>query len=129
MGAPQHERLIAASPNSLAALSGRSGVQLSIGLIMPMIVQIKRRSGHNALSPCDVHANLLVKMFGRARVGSATASGAVVDVVGEVGCVPLGRWQRTRRIAHASDECAIEERARVVFRKCNAFDHGRICSM
>ena len=76
VGAPQHERLIAASPNSLAALSGRSGVQLAIGLIMPMCVQIKRRSCHSALSPCDVHANLLVKMFGRARVGSATASGA-----------------------------------------------------
>jgi hypothetical protein len=38
-----------------------------------------------------------------------------------VGCVPLGRWQRTRRVAHASDECAIEQRARIVFPKCNAF--------
>ena len=36
VGAPQHERLIAALPNSLAALSGRSGVQLAIGLTMPM---------------------------------------------------------------------------------------------
>jgi len=89
-------------------------VQLAIGLIMPMC----RSSGGAAevqLSPCDVHAiaNLLVKIFGRARVGFSTASGAVV--MGEVGCVPLGRWQRTRRIAHASDECAIEERARIVF--------------
>ena len=117
-GAPQFERLIAASPNSLAALSGRSGVQLAIGLIMPMC----RSSGGAAtvqLSPCDVHANLLVKIFGRVRVGFSTASGAVV--MGEVGCVPLGRWQRTRRVAHASDECAIEQRARIVFPKCNAF--------
>jgi hypothetical protein len=52
------------------------------------------------MSPCAVHANLLVKMFGRARVGFAAAGGAVV--MGEVGCVPLGRWQRTQRVAHAS---------------------------
>ena len=26
---------------------------------------------------------------------------------------------------HASDEYAIEERARIVFRICNVFDHGR----
>ena len=70
------------------------------------------------MSPCDVHANLLVKMFGCVRVGSATESDAVV--MGKVGCVPLGRWQRTRRIDHASDECAIEERARIVFPKFNA---------
>ena len=78
---------------------------------------------HRALSPCDVHANLLVRNFGRARVEFSTASSAVV--MGEVCCVPLGRWQRTRRIAHASDECAIEERARIVFRICNAFVRGR----
>jgi hypothetical protein len=77
----------------------------------------------DSLSPCAVHANLLMKMFGRARVGFAATSGAVV--MGEVGCVPLGRWQRTRRVAHASDECAIEQKARIVFPKCNAFDRGR----
>ena len=74
--------------------------------------------------PCAVHANLLVRNFGRARVEFSTASSAVV--MGEVGCVPLGRWQRTRRIAHASDECAIEERARIVLRICNVFDHGKV---
>ena len=77
----------------------------------------------SSLSPCAVHANLLVKIFGRARVGFSTASGAVV--MGEVGCVPLGRWQHTRRVAHASDECAIEREARIVFPICNAFEHGR----
>ena len=66
---------------------------------------------------------LLVKIFGRARVGFSTASGAVV--MGEVGCVPLGRWQHTRRVAHASDECAIEREARIVFRICNANERGR----
>ena len=75
------------------------------------------------MSPCAVHANLLVKIFGRARVGFSTASGAVV--MGEVGCVPLGRWQHTRRVAHASDECAIEREARIVFAICNAFVRGR----
>ena len=66
---------------------------------------------------------LLVKIFGRARVGFSTASGAVV--MGEVGCVPLGRWQHTRRVAHASDERAIEREARIVFPICNVFDRGR----
>ena len=121
-GAPQHERLIAASPNSLAALSGRSGVRPA-SLFVGSWLQEEPRSCPRALSPCAVHANLLLKIFGRARVGLAPASSAVV--MGEVGCVPLGRWQRTRRIAHASDECAIEERARIVFRICNAFEHGR----
>ena len=98
-------------------------MQLAIGLIMPMC----RSSGGAAevqLSPCDVHAiaNLLVKIFGRARVGLAPASSAVV--MGEVGCVPLGRWQHTRRVAHASDECAIEREARIVFRICNVFVRG-----
>ena len=30
-------------------------------------------------------------------------------MVGEVGCVPLGRWQRTWRAAHASDMTTIVE--------------------
>ena len=66
---------------------------------------------------------LLVKIFGRARVGFSTASGAVV--MGEVGCVPLGRWQHTRTRRTSVGRCAIEREARMVFRICNAFEHGR----
>ena len=40
-------------------------------------------------------------VVGRARVNWATVGDA--GVMGEVGYVPFGRWQRTSRAAHASE--------------------------
>ena len=90
---------------------------MPVNLFMGSSHQEEPRSARKLIVARAVHANLLLKIFGRARDGLAPASSAVV--MGEVGCVPLGRWQHTRRVAHASDECAIEREARIVFRICN----------